>query len=244
MRRSALVTGASRGIGRAVAAVLAREGWAVCVNYLERRDAAESLVRELRAQGRAAMAFQADIADRESANACVRAASEELGPVELLVNNAGISRQGLFQDLDDAAWDRLLAVNLTGPRNAVLAVLPHMLSEKRGCVVNISSMWGLRGASCEAAYAATKAGVIGLTRSLALELAPSGIRVNCVAPGCVETDMVRVLGEDTRRMLAEETPLGRLGRPEDVAEAVAFLASEKAAFITGQVLAADGGFVV
>ncbi len=244
MRRSALVTGASRGIGRAVAAVLAREGWAVCVNYLERRDAAESLVRELRSQGRAAMAFQADIADRESADACVRAASEELGPVELLVNNAGISRQGLFQDLDDAAWDRLLAVNLTGPRNAVLAVLPHMLSEKRGCVVNISSMWGLRGASCEAAYAATKAGVIGLTRSLALELAPSGIRVNCVAPGCVETDMVRVLGEDTRRMLAEETPLGRLGRPEDVAEAVAFLASEKAAFITGQVLAADGGFVV
>ncbi len=244
MRRSALVTGASRGIGRAVAAVLAREGWAVCVNYLERRDAAESLVRELRAQGRAAMAFQADIADRKAADACVRAASEELGPVELLVNNAGISRQGLFQDLDDAAWDRLLAVNLTGPRNAVLAVLPHMLSEKRGCVVNISSMWGLRGASCEAAYAATKAGVIGLTRSLALELAPSGIRVNCVAPGCVETDMVRVLGEDTRRMLAEETPLGRLGRPEDVAEAVAFLASEKAAFITGQVLAADGGFVV
>ena len=244
MRRSALVTGASRGIGRAVAAVLAREGWAVCVNYLERRDAAESLVRELRAQGRAAMAFQADIADRESADACVRAASEELGPVELLVNNAGISRQGLFQDLDDAAWDRLLAVNLTGPRNAALAGLPHMLSEKRGCIVNISSMWGLRGASCEAAYAATKAGVIGLTRSLALELAPSGIRVNCVAPGCVETDMVRVLGEDTRRMLAEETPLGRLGRPEDVAEAVAFLASEKAAFITGQVLAADGGFVV
>ena len=244
MRRSALVTGASRGIGRAVAAVLAREGWAVCVNYLERRDAAESLVRELRAQGRAAMAFQADIADRESADACVRAASEELGPVELLVNNAGISRQGLFQDLDDAAWDRLLAVNLTGPRNAVLAVLPHMLSEKRGCVVNISSMWGLRGASCEAAYAATKAGVIGLTRSLALELAPSGIRVNCVAPGCVETDMVRVLGEDTRRMLAEETPLGRLGRPEDIAEVVGFLASEKAGFITGQVITSDGGFVV
>ena len=244
MRRSALVTGASRGIGRAVAAVLAREGWAVCVNYLERRDAAESLVRELRAQGRAAMAFQADIADRESADACVRAASEELGPVELLVNNAGISRQGLFQDLDDAAWDRLLAVNLTGPRNAVLAVLPHMLSEKRGCVVNISSMWGLRGASCEAAYAATKAGVIGLTRSLALELAPSGIRVNCVAPGVIRTDMNGHLAPEDLAALAEETPLGRLGRPEDVAEAVAFLASEKAAFITGQVLAADGGFVV
>lgn len=244
MRRSALVTGASRGIGRAIAAVLAREGWPVCVNYLERRDAAESLVRELRARGFAAMAAQADVADREAVDACVRAASEELGPVELVVNNAGISHQGLFQDTDDAAWDRLLAVNLTGPRNAIRAVLPHMLSEKRGSIVNISSMWGLRGGSCEAAYACTKAGIIGLTRSLALELAPSGIRVNCVAPGCVETDMVRALGPETRAMLIDETPLGRLGTPEDIAEAVAFLASERAAFVTGQVLTADGGFVV
>ena len=244
MRRSALVTGASRGIGRAVAAALAREGWPVCVNFLERRDDAEALVRELRAQGRAAMAFQADVADRGAVEAMVRAASEALGPVELLVNNAGISQYGLFQDVDDALWDRVLAVNLTGPRNAVRAVLPHMLDVKRGCVVNISSMWGLRGASCEAAYAAAKAGLIGLTRSLALELAPSGIRVNCVAPGCVETDMVRALGEETRKMLAEETPLGRLGRPEEIAEAVAFLASDRAAFITGQVLTADGGFIV
>lgn len=244
MRRSALVTGASRGIGRAIAAALAREGWPVCVNYLERRDAAESLVRELRARGFAAMAAQADVADREAVDACVRAASEELGPVELLVNSAGISHQGLFQDTDDAAWDRLLAVNLTGPRNAIRAVLPHMLSEKRGIIVNISSIWGLRGGSCEAAYACTKAGIIGLTRSLALELAPSGIRVNCVAPGCVETDMVRALGPETRAMLIDETPLGRLGTPEDIAEAVAFLASERAAFITGQVLTADGGFVV
>ena len=243
MRRSALVTGASRGIGRAIASALAREGWSVCVNYLESRDAAGELVRDLRARGLAAMAFRADVSDRAAVNKMVRAAAETLGPVELLVNNAGISHQGLFQDLDGETWDRLLAVNLTGPRNAVQAVLPHMLSEKRGCVVNISSIWGLRGGSCETAYAVTKAGLIGLTRSLALELAPSGIRVNCVAPGCVETDMVRALGEDTRRMLAEETPLGRLGRPEEIAEAVAFLASEKAAFITGQVLTADGGFI-
>lgn len=244
MRRCALVTGASRGIGRATAAALARNGWAVCVNYLECRGAAEELVSELLAQGRAALAVQADVADREAVERMVRAASETLGPVELLVNNAGISHQGLFQDVDDALWERMLAVNLTGPRNVIQAVLPHMLSEKRGCVVNISSIWGLRGGSCEVAYACTKAALVGLTRSLALELAPSGIRVNCVAPGCIETDMVRALGEETRAMLVEETPLGRLGRPEDIAEAVAFLASDRAAFITGQVLTADGGFIV
>ncbi len=244
MRKSALVTGASRGIGRAVAAALAREGWPVCVNYLERRDAAEALASELQAQGFAALAVQADVADREAVERMVRATAEVLGPVELLVNNAGISHQGLFQDVGDALWDRILAVNLTGPRNAIQAVLPHMLAEKRGNIVNISSIWGLRGGSCETAYACTKAAVIGLTRSLALELAPSGIRVNCVAPGCIETDMVRALGEETRAMLVEETPLGRLGTPEDIANAVAFLASEKAAFLTGQVLTADGGFIV
>ena len=134
-------------------------------------------------------------------------------------------------------------MNLTGARNTIQAVLPAMLSEKRGCIVNISSIWGLRGASCEVAYACTKAAIVGLTRSLALELAPSGIRVNAVAPGCIETDMVRALGEDTRAMLVEETPLGRLGTPEDIAHAVSFLASDRASFLTGQILTADGGFI-
>ncbi|WP_298018941.1 elongation factor P 5-aminopentanone reductase [uncultured Dysosmobacter sp.] len=244
MNRVALVTGASRGIGRAVAVELAREGWAVCVNYLEHREAAESLVRQLRDSGHMAIAVGADVADRQAVEAMVQAVKAELGPVDLLVNNAGISRQGLFQDTDDETWDRTLAVNLTGARNTAKAVLPHMLSEKRGCIINISSIWGLRGASCEVAYACSKAAIIGFTRSLALELAPSGIRVNCVAPGCIETDMVRALGEETRAMLVEETPLGRLGTPEDIAHAVAFLASERAAFLTGQVLTADGGFIV
>lgn len=244
MKRSALVTGASRGIGRAIAAALAREGWAVCVNYRKRWDAAEDLISTLRAEGREAMAFQADVADRGAVEAMVRATETALGPVELLVNNAGVSHQGLFQDVDDALWARILAVNLTGARNAIQAVLPRMLSEKRGCIVNISSIWGLRGASCEVAYACSKAALIGLTRSLALELAPSGIRVNCVAPGCIETDMVRQLGPETRAMLVEETPLGRLGSPEDIAQAVAFLASDRASFLTGQVLTADGGFIV
>lgn len=244
MRQSALVTGASRGIGRAIALELARSGWPVCVNYLEHREAAEELVSLLRAEGREAMSFQADVSRRDDVNEMVRAAQSALGPVELLVNNAGVAGQCLFQDITDAMWSRYLGVNLGGPRNAIQAVLPHMLHEKRGCIINISSIWGLRGASCETAYACTKAAVIALTRSLALELAPSRIRVNCIAPGVINTDMVQVLGQDTLRDLAEQTPLGRLGTPEDIAHAAAFFASEKASFLTGQVLTADGGFTV
>lgn len=243
MEQVALVTGASRGIGRAIARELARDGYAVCINYYEQHEAAEDVAALLRAEGRRAMAVQADVADRQAVEAMVCSVEAAWGPVSLLVNNAGISRQGLFQDMDDDGWDRMLAVNLTGARNACMAVLPGMLSEKRGSIVNISSIWGLRGASCEVAYACTKAAIVGLTRSLALELAPSGIRVNAVAPGCIETDMVKILPRETRDMLVEETPMGRLGTPEDIAHVVAFLASEKASFMTGQILTADGGFI-
>ena len=243
MRKIALVTGASRGIGRGIALQLAREGWDVCVNCIQQREAAEAVAAQIRAIGQNTMAYQADVADGESVNAMVRAVEAQLGPVTLAVNNAGISGQGLFQDTSDEVWDRHMTVNLGGARNVIRAVLPHMLAEKSGCIVNISSIWGLRGASCEVAYACSKAAVIGLTRSLALELAPSGIRVNCVAPGCIDTDMVKVLGDETRSMLIEETPLGRLGTPEDIAHAVAFFASDKASFLTGQVLTADGGFI-
>lgn len=244
MKQVALITGASRGIGRAIASELAREGYAVCINYFQNRQAAEELVDQLLAEGRTAIALQADVADRQAVEAMVQKTAELLGPVSLLVNNAGISCQGLFQDMDDKLWERMFAVNITGARNAIQAVLPHMLWEKAGAIVNISSMWGLRGASCEVAYACTKAAMVGLTRSLALELAPSGIRVNAVAPGCIETDMVRALDSETRKMLVKDTPLGRLGTPEDIAHAVAFLASERASFITGQILTADGGFIV
>ena len=243
MRKIALVTGASRGIGRGIALQLAREGWDVCVNYIQQQESAEAVAAQIRSIGQNAMVYQADVADSEAVDAMVHAVEAQLGPVTLAVNNAGISGQGLFQDTSDEVWDRHMAVNLGGARNVIRAVLPHMLSEKSGCIVNISSIWGLRGASCEVAYACSKAAIIGLTRSLALELAPSGIRVNCVAPGCIDTDMVKVLGNETRSMLIEETPLGRLGTPEDIAHAVAFFASDKASFLTGQVLTADGGFI-
>jgi 3-oxoacyl-[acyl-carrier protein] reductase len=244
MNKVALVTGASRGIGRGIALQLGREGWDVCVNYIQQKESAEQVVAALQAMGRRAIAVQADVADAAAVTSMVKTAETALGPISLLVNNAGIAGQTLFQDTTDEMWDRYLAVNLTGARNTIRAVLPHMLHEKDGCIINISSMWGLRGASCEVAYSCTKAALIALTRSLALELAPSHIRVNCVAPGPIKTDMVEALGQEIMDMLAEETPLGRLGTPEDIAHAVAFFASDKASFITGQVLTADGGFIV
>jgi len=245
MKKIAFVTGSSRGIGRAVAARLAREGYAVAIHYLQAEDRARDLLARLRAEGRAATVVQGDVADREAITAAIRQAEEDLdGPVSLLVNNAGIAEQHLFQDISPAFWRRIFAVNVDGAFHTIQAVLPRMIHEKQGGIVNISSIWGQRGASCEAAYSATKAALIGLTRSLAMELAPSGIRVNCVAPGVINTDMVQVLGEETLRGLAEETPLGRLGTPEDVANAVAFLAGDGASFLTGQVLTADGGFIV
>lgn len=242
--KTALVTGSSRGIGRAVARELAHQGWAVGINYLHREDKAQELVEELTAAGCQAAAFQADVADGAAVASMVKELGETFSPVELVVNNAGVAGQSLFQDISDEMWNRYLAVNLGGARNTIKVALPHMISEKRGCIVNISSIWGQRGASCEVAYACTKAGIIALTRSLAMELAPSGIRVNCVAPGVINTDMVQVLGQETLDELAKETPLGRLGTPEDIAYAVSFFASERAGFITGQVLTADGGFIV
>ena len=244
MERIALVTGASRGIGRAIAARLAHQGWAICINYRKRQDCAEALAAELRQEGRKVMCCRADVSDRQEVMDMVSRIRDTLGPVSLLVNNAGISGQSLFQDTDETAWHRFFAVNVDGAYHTVQAVLPHMLHEHAGCIVNISSMWGLRGASCEVAYSATKAALIGLTRSLAAELAPSGIRVNCVAPGVIQTDMLWELGREVVPQLTEQTPLGRLGTPEDIAAAVAFFASEDADFITGQVLTCDGGFIL
>ena len=243
-RKAALVTGSSHGIGKSIALALAQAGYDVGITYHTRKEGAMELYDTVVALGVSAKVIQVDVSSLPDIQRMFDEFMEAFGRIDVLVNNAGIAGQIQFQDITDAQWNRYLGVNLGGARNTIQAVLPHMLHEKAGCIVNISSIWGLRGASCEVAYACTKAALVGLTRSLALELAPSHIRVNCVAPGVINTDMVQVLGQETLRDLAEQTPLGRLGTPEDVAHAVAFLASDKASFLTGQILAADGGFIV
>ena len=243
MKKVALITGSSRGIGRAEAIKLAHDGYAVCINCVEREDKAQEAVEQLVNGGCEAMWYKADVADAAAVKQMVTEVEKTLGAVTLLVNNAGIAKQCLFQDMTEDYWKRIFDVNLNGAFNTIQAVLPHMLHEHSGCIINTSSIWGQHGASCEVAYSATKHAIIGLTRSLAQELAPTNISVNCVAPGVIDTDMVQVLGTETLAALAGDTPVGRLGRPEDIAAVVSFLASDAASFITGQVITSDGGFM-
>jgi 3-oxoacyl-[acyl-carrier protein] reductase len=233
--KTALVTGGAGGIGSAACRQLAMEGWQVVINYNTSKDAALSLAADI--GGRA---VHANISQQGE----VQAMFDAVGSVDLLVNNAGIARYGLITDLTYDDWRALFSVNADGAFLCCKAALPHMIHEKSGCIINISSMWGQVGASCEAAYSASKSALIGLTKALAKELAPSNIRVNCICPGVILTPMLKDFSASELEALREETPLGMLGKPEDVAGMIAYLASDKARFITGQVVGLNGGFVI
>ena len=230
-----VITGGSRGIGAAAVRAFTAAGHQVYFLYHHSQQAAELLCRET-----GAVALQADVAD----GAAVQAAFAQIPTVDHLICNAGIAHYGLISDISEAQWDRLFAVNVKGIYHCVRAALPHFLRRQAGTILTVSSMWGQAGASCEAAYSATKGAVIALSKSLAKELAPSGVRVNCIAPGVIQTQMLSNLDAQALQDLAEQTPLCRLGTPEDVAQAMVFLASESASFITGQVLNLDGGFLL
>ncbi len=244
MTRVALVTGASRGIGRAIALRLAKEGYTVALNYCQNERSALRAAEVLSAFGKEGMLCRADVTREHAVQEMVRAVEDRLGPIDLLVNNAGIAEQALFTDLTAAQWKRMMDVHVNGAFYTSSAVLPSMIRRKSGCIINIASMWGQTGASCEVHYSTAKAALIGMTKALAKEVGPSGIRVNCVSPGAIETDMMAGFSEEDKAAIADETPLGRLGKPEEIAAAVAFLASDDAAFITGQVLAPNGGMVI
>ena len=243
-QRTALITGASRGIGAATARRLARAGYAVAVNYCRSEERALALVEELREAGHTAMAVHADVSDPDQVGNMVDNVLDKFCQLDILVCNAGRSWVGLLGDMTPEEWRELFAVNLDSVFYCCKAVMPHMIHRKRGKIITISSMWGQVGASCEAAYSASKAGVIGLTKALAKELGPSGITVNCVAPGVVDTEMNQNLTAEDLDALRQETPLERIGMAEDVAESVLFLASEGADFITGQVICPNGGLII
>ncbi|MGN0674659.1 MAG: elongation factor P 5-aminopentanone reductase [Oscillospiraceae bacterium] len=244
MEKNVLITGASRGIGRAAAVAFAKNGYNVAVNYNNSEKAAEKLCKELNQYGVKAEYFQSDVADKSAVNKMVRKIEADFGKISVLVNNAGIAEQALFSDITEEMWDRMFAVNVKGAYNCTQAVLPHMIHNKYGRIINISSMWGISGASCEVHYSASKAALIGFTKALAKETGLSGITVNCIAPGVIATEMNGHLSKEIMDELKDETPLNRIGTPEDVADAIVFFASDKASFITGQVLSVDGGFIV
>lgn len=243
--KSVLITGGSRGIGAATAMLFARAGWNVAVQYRDREDLALELTARMDALGVKTAAVRADVADPEQAALAVERAREQLGGLDCLVCNAGIALpQQLITDTTPTQWRALMGVDLDGVFHCVHAAIPHFVRQQGGSIVTVSSMWGVTGGSCEAPYSAAKAGVIGLTKALAKELGPSHIRVNCVAPGVIDTDMNRHLSDEDMAALGEETPLGRIGTPEEVGKAILFLAGEDASFITGQVLCVDGGMVI
>ena len=240
--KTALVTGASRGIGRAIALRLAEDGANVAVIYAGSADKAEAVVNEITALGVNAKAYRCNVADSAAVNETVKAVTNDLGKIDILVNNAGITRDGLMLRMKDEDFDAVLDTNLKGAFNMIRACYSGFIRKKSGRIINISSVSGIMGNAGQANYSASKAGVIGLTQSVARELASRGITCNAVAPGFIQTDMTENLGDNNP--LLNSIPLGRMGKPEDIAAAVAFLASDSAAYITGEVLKVDGGLAI
>lgn len=233
--KNALVTGGCGGIGEAICRALASEGYKVYINYAHSKEKAEKIAEEINGQ-----ALRFDVSETHEVKEVVSA----LGRLALLVNNAGISEIDLFTSISQDKADDILTINLKGAMNCARAVLPEMIKAKKGNIINISSMWGQCGASCEVDYSASKAGLIGFTKALAKEVAPSGIRVNCVSPGFIMTDMNNRFSDDDLALIREEIPLGFFGKPSHIADAVAFLASDRSEYITGQVIAVNGGMVI
>nr|NNM91102.1 3-oxoacyl-ACP reductase FabG [Bacilli bacterium] len=242
--QTALVTGASRGIGAAIALALAKAGARVAINYVHEKEKAENIAKQCQSLGARTVVLQADIANTDDVNRMVAQCKAELGPISILVNNAGKAQSTLFLDTSIDLWDQLMNINLKGTYLCTKAALPAMVEAQYGRIINISSVWGIAGGSCEVAYSAAKGGVNALTKALAKELGKTGITVNAVAPGAIATDMLRDLDEDDLKKLSEDTPVGRLGTPQDIANAVLFLASPDSSFMTGQIISPNGGFVV
>ena len=239
MAKVVLVTGGSRGIGKAICEKFAAEGYTVAVNYEKSEDKAKSLAERIGGK-----TYRADVSNYEEVSAMFDKIERELGEVDILINNAAVSVVGVFQDCGDEEWERLFGVNVKGVFNCCKRAVGNMLKKQSGSIVNISSIWGIAGGSCECHYSATKAAVIGYTKAMAKELGPSGIRVNCVAPGAIDTDMNAHLSKEDWDEIKEETPLYKAGTPEEIAEAVFFAASEKASYMTGAVLNVNGGMVI
>lgn len=242
--RVVLITGAATGIGLAAARLFAARGDAVAVHYHQSQAAARALTHQIRQSGGQAIAVQADVRDFIQVQAMADTVRRELGAVDVLINNAGIAQQKLFTDITPQDWQDMMAVHVNGAFYAARSVVEGMISRKSGAIVNVSSIWGISGGSCEVHYSAAKAALIGMTRALAKELGPSGIRVNCVAPGVIDTRMNSGLDDQALAGLCEQTPLMRIGTAQEAAACILFLASDEAAFVTGQILCADGGFAL
>ncbi len=242
--KTVIITGASKGIGAATAILFAEKGYNVVINYNNSVESARLLQRSLSENGYNVIALKANVTNRKEVDLMVKETLYRFGSIDVLINNAGISQQSLFTDISEYDWDNMMNVNLKGVFNCTQAVLPHMIDKKSGKIINMSSIWGITGGSCEVHYSAAKAGIIGFTKALAKELGPSGITVNCIAPGVIDTNMNANLSVEDLNALVEQTPIGRIGNTTEIASTALFLAEPNADFITGQVISPNGGMVI